>query len=238
MRLVFISDTHLRHDFEIPKGDILIHAGDLTMMGSVEEVTRVSKWLKKVRVKGGFKACVVIPGNHDWMAEKDPVFMRLMIEEAGCIYLQHQPAVVEGLRFFGSGYTPRFYDWALNVDRGAKLAALWSQIPDDTQILVTHGPPKGRLDGCPRADYSDYGTYGRQPLRYWTEHVGCADMRDRIANLKDLRIHAFGHIHRPGVEQGADGITYVNASTCDESYKAVHKPTVLEYENGKANITE
>ena len=231
-RLVLISDTHNRHDFKIPDGrgtDILVHAGDLTMVGNVGEVAAVANWLKGVRVDRDYKAVVVIPGNHDWLAEKDPAMMRVLMEEAGCIYLDHKSAVVEGLRFFGSGYTPEFYNWALNVPRGPKLAKLWSQIPDDTQVLVTHGPPMGRLDACKRSDGdSAYGEYGLEQMRYKVEHVGCADLRDRIKDLKDLKLHVFGHIHRPGMEKGADGITYVNACICSERYRADHAPQVVE----------
>jgi Icc-related predicted phosphoesterase len=220
MRLVFISDTHNHIDFKIPKGDILVHSGDLTMMGRVPEVVKSAEWLGKLKDSHGFKAIVLVPGNHDWLAEKEPGLMRAAMEEVGVVYLDHKAAVVEGLRFFGSGYTPRFYDWALNVDRGPKLAALWAQIPDDTQVLITHGPPMGQLDTCPARDDDGYPNG-------LTEHVGCADLRDRIKDLKDLKVHAFGHIHRPG-KTVVDGVAYFNASTCNERYKPVHEPQVFD----------
>lgn len=229
MKIVCISDTHLQHDFSVPEGDLLIHAGDLTFQGDMPEIARAANWLKAIRVGGGFKEAVVIPGNHDWAAEKDPTIMRLLMEEAGCIYLDHKPAEVLGLRFFGSGYTPRFFDWALNVDRGPKLAALWAQIPDDTQVLVTHGPPMGRLDEVKRPDGDpDSMAYSLTPaVRHIMTHVGCADLRNRITQLTKLKLHVFGHIHRPGMERGADGITYVNAAICDERYRAAHAPIIV-----------
>ena len=235
MRIVCISDTHGRPMMHpIPEGDILVHAGDLTMSGTMREIPQEAYRIGKFKKDGGFKAAVVIPGNHDWLAERDPALMREVMEENGLIYLQHQPAVVEGLRFFGSGYTPRFFDWALNVDRGPELARLWAQIPDDTQVLVTHGPPWGRLDTVKRPggemDAQDFGAWGRgdKSRNHQATRVGCLDMFHRIQNLKDLKLHVFGHIHRPGMEKGADGITYVNASSCNESYDAVHKPQVVE----------
>jgi len=230
MKIVCISDTHTRHDFRIPDGDLLIHAGDLTFQGSLEEIAKEARWLKAVRVGGGFKAAVVIPGNHDWLAEKDPAAMRHLVEEAGCVYLQHQTAEVLGLKIFGSGFTPRFFDWALNADRGEPLRRLWAQIPDDVQILVTHGPPRGILDVVKRpfgaADDEDY-SFSRPGRELLDTHVGCSDLADRVAQLKDLKLHVFGHIHKPGIEIH-DGVTYCNAAICDESYRAAHAPAVIE----------
>lgn len=230
LRLVCVSDTHLQHDFPVPEGDVLIHAGDLTFRGDRPEISRAVEWLRGVKVGGGFKEAVIVPGNHDWMAERDPNEMRVRMEEAGMTYLDHLPAEVLGLRFFGSGYTPAFFDWALNVKRGPDLARLWAQIPDDTQVLVTHGPPMGRLDVVRRPDGDPDSTYyGTTPkVRHIETHVGCADLRDRIRQLRDLKLHVFGHIHKPGRETGADGVTYVNASICDQSYKAVHAPIVVD----------
>lgn len=228
-KLVFLSDTHLRHDFQIPEGDILIHCGDLTMSGSVPEIAKAANWLKGVKVGHGFKHVILIPGNHDWLAEKHPEMMYHLFSEADCTYLQHEQIVLSGIKFFGSGYTPRFFDWALNVDRGEALARLWTAIPDDVEILITHGPPKGRLDSVRETDSGGYGEYMESSMRWITKHVGCDDLASRIKDLKKLKIHSFGHIHRPGVEVGADGIVYINASTCNEQYVAVHKPITIDW---------
>jgi Icc-related predicted phosphoesterase len=66
------------------------------------------------------------------------------------------------------------------LHRGAEIAEKWALIPADVQVLITHGPPHGILDVVAR------------PRR---KHAGCEAMRDRIAELPDLRLHAFGHIH-------------------------------------------
>jgi Icc-related predicted phosphoesterase len=230
MRLVLISDTHSRHDFKIPEGDTLLHAGDLTFTGSLSEISREAQWLKEVKSGLGFKNIIVVPGNHDLMADDDPAMIRSLFEEAGCIYLQHQPCTIDGLNFFGSGYTPEFgQGWAMNVPRGDKLAALWSQIPEETNVLITHGPPRGRLDECRRSDSSGWGTLYGDDMRYIIEHVGCWDLANRISNLKQLRLHVFGHIHHKyGIETGADGIIYANASICDPSYTAKNAPHVVD----------
>lgn len=237
MRLVFISDTHQRHDFVIPDGDVLIHAGDFTMEGRIPELQRFASWINVVRIGGGFKDVVVIPGNHELGMPKNESLFREMLGPK-VTFLVHQPAVVGGLRFFGSPYTPRFFDWEYNVDRGELLARLWSQIPSDTQVLVTHGPPYGRLDSVNRPggemDAMDFGSYGKgdRSRRHRQTHVGCVDLMQRIQDLKDLRLHVFGHIHAPGVEAAASGVMYVNASTCNQQYKAVHKPHIFDWNDG------
>jgi Icc-related predicted phosphoesterase len=199
------------------------------MSGKPSEIIAEAKWLKACKVGGGFKEVVAICGNHDWGFERDHALSRLAMEEQGIIYLEHQAREVLGLKFFGSPYSPRFYDWAFNVDRGPKLAALWSQIPLDTEVLITHGPPYRRLDACKRADTIDYGMYGRETLSYKTEYVGCRDLAKHITLLKALRLHVFGHIHpQYGMEKGADGVTYANASTCNSQYDAVNPALVVD----------
>ena len=234
-RLVCISDTHLEHGkLVVPEGDILVHAGDLTMMGSVPEVGRATLWLEQAKAAGKFRHVVVIPGNHDWLAERDPGTMRAMVEAAGAIYLQHQPAVVMGLRFFGSGYTPAFMGWALNVARGPRLAYLWSQIPDDTEVLVTHGPPRRILDSVTRYDLGDRA-YDHMNDKWLDgcsgdtrgESMGCAALAHRVKTLLDLKLHVFGHRHRSGLVV-KDDVTYANASVVSESYILTYPPQVID----------
>ena len=43
-RFVCLSDTHSR-SFDVPDGDVLLHGGDLTDLGTVKEFEKVTKWL-------------------------------------------------------------------------------------------------------------------------------------------------------------------------------------------------
>lgn len=83
----------------------------------------------------------------------------------------------ESLRFYGSSWQPWFYDWAFNLQRGTEIRAKWEQIPIDTDVLITHGPPYG---------FGDRITRG--------EHVGCLDLLDAVVKIQP-RLHIFGHIH-------------------------------------------
>src|ERR1044071_5799984 len=83
MRIVCISDTHSRHDqIEVPPGDVLVHAGDSTMVGRVEEIAKFDHWLG--RLPHPHK--ILIAGNHDWLFEKEPSLAESLITNA--VYLR------------------------------------------------------------------------------------------------------------------------------------------------------
>src|SRR5271156_4214435 len=152
-RLVFISDTHnLQDKITIPDGDILIHAGDLTMGGRPAEIAKAGQWLRSLLHP--YK--IVIAGNHDWLFQKRPMQAKALISEEptvegrdildpSIVYLQDSAVEVMGLKFYGSPWQPFFYDWAFNVTRG-QLHKYWDLIPSGLDVLITHGPPKGILD--------------------------------------------------------------------------------------------
>lgn len=205
MRVVCLSDTHGRHGtIVVPDGDLLIHAGDSTKRGTRPEIEAFDAWL------GGLphRHKVVIAGNHDFGFEQD-VTARTWIRHA--IYLQDEGAVIDGLRIWGSPWQPRFFDWAFNLDRGLALAAVWAKVPDGTDILVTHGPPRGILDRTFRG-----------------EHVGCDDLLREVTERIRPRLHVFGHIHEDAGLIERDGIRFVNASACDLRYQAVQPPIVVD----------
>ena len=95
-------------------------------------------------------------------------------------------------------------------DRGNPITEVWNKIPDDTDILITHGPPMYVLDKTVRG-----------------EHVGCYDLASKVSRL-DLKLHVFGHIHLMHGTEHINGTTFVNASTCDEQYQPVNKPIVID----------
>jgi Icc-related predicted phosphoesterase len=220
MKIVLISDTHCRlRKVEVPEGDLLLHAGDLTFRGDHEEIWQELRELG--RIAKNFKhGCVFIAGNHDWLGERDPSLMKQMAIDEGLIYLDHSSIQIEGLNIFGSAYTPFFCNWAFNVYRGEALAEKWAQIPDNTDILITHGPPMGILDPVER--------FNKRTGEVDIEHVGCEDLYSRIQQLKQLKLHVFGHIHLGYGQLKIGDITYVNASVCTESYKPINSPIVIE----------
>ena len=129
---------------------------------------------------------------------------------------------VAGLRVWGSPWQPWFYDWAFNLPRGPALREKWDLIPYDTDVLITHGPPFGFLDGAarPASGWSDQDEVS-------VEHLGCEELRRALDRVRP-RLHVFGHIHEGyGRGQLADTIL-VNASNCDEDYRPVNAPVVID----------
>ena len=219
MRLVLLSDTHCRlRKVSVPEGDLLLHSGDLTFKGDHQEIYQELRELG--RTAKDFKhGCVFVCGNHDWMGERNPGLMKQMALDEGLTYLDHSSIEIGGFKIFGSAYTPEFCNWAFNVDR-AELAQKWVQIPDETNLLITHGPPMGILDSVQR--------FNKKTGEIEIEHVGCQDLYNRIQELKQLRLHLFGHIHSGYGQVKIGDITYVNASVCTEEYRPSNLPITIE----------
>jgi Icc-related predicted phosphoesterase len=209
MKIVCISDTHNCNELiDVPEGDVLIHAGDATTVGNVEQITAFNNWFSNLPHK--YK--IFVAGNHDWLFETDNRFARTLLSDS-IIYLQDSSVEIEGLKIYGSPWQPRFYDWAFNLNRGAELAAKWKLIPADTDILITHGPPHGILDEVER--------------QFWTENTGCEELRKRVEIVKP-KLHVFGHIHCGYGEKEEFGVKFVNASNCDEEYQPTQLPIVVD----------
>lgn len=211
MNIVAISDTHGMHDrVKLPKGDVLIHAGDFCNSGSLADLERFVEWLGKQP----FERKLVVAGNHDKILEKQPEYSQLF-EKIGADYLFDSAIVIDGIKFYGSPFQPAFCDWAFNLPRGGEeLKNVWAKIPDDTDVLITHSPPHGILD--------------RNSIG---EHCGCEHLRDRVWEVKP-KYHVFGHLHESsGMNyHSLEGTTFVNICICDGRYNPRHKPFEWGYE--------
>lgn len=213
MRIVCISDTHNRNEqIVIPDGDLLIHSGDATVRGIVEEIEHFNYWFSSLP----HKHKIFVAGNHDWLFERENQRARKILDPS-IIYLQDSATEIDGLKIYGSPWQPRFYDWAFNLNRGAEMAEKWKLIPNDIDILITHGPPNGILDAVPRA--------------FGIDHAGCEELRKRVEEIVQfgrLKLHVFGHIHCGYGVREELGVKFVNASICDESYRPTNLPIVIE----------
>lgn len=214
MRIVCISDTHnCNEQISVPAGDLLIHSGDATVNGTEAEIAAFAQWFTALP----HKQKIFVAGNHDWLFERENDRACALIANDSVTYLQDSAIVIDGLKIYGSPWQPRFYDWAFNLDRGHQMAEKWEMIPDDADILITHGPPNGILDVVPR-------TWG-------IENTGCEELRkktDALTGFGSLKLHIFGHIHCGYGTEVQNGIRFVNASICDEQYMPTQAPIVVE----------
>ncbi|MEW5739940.1 MAG: metallophosphatase domain-containing protein [Myxococcota bacterium] len=185
-----MADTHGFHEkLTVPDGDVLIHAGDLTMRGTRPQLEAVADWLRRLP----HRHKVVVAGNHDFLFENEPAAARAIFRDF--LYLEDAEVTVAGLRIWGSPWQPWFHSWAFNLHRGAPLEEKWKLIPEGLDILVTHGPPAGYGDRC---------FDGRE--------VGCEDLLRHLGRAKP-RYHLFGHIHEARGQWEVAGMTLVNVTT-------------------------
>lgn len=180
IRLVCISDTHSHKPSFIPRGDVLIHAGDLTNLGTVDEIQEHVDWLNSL----DYKEKIVIAGNHDsWC---DPRSSRKEddgkeVNWGNLHYLQHSSVTLafpqhghRQLNFYGAPQIPACGgdDFAFQYKRHEDA---WSStIPRSTDILITHTPPSHHLD---------------LPIG-----LGCEHLLREIWRVRP-KVHIFGHVH-------------------------------------------
>lgn len=211
MKIIAISDTHgLHHGLKnLPKGDMLIHAGDVSRSGSRAQVQDFLFWFEQQ----DYQYKVLIAGNHDYFFEQASSELISSMIPTNVIYLNDSGVEIEGIHLWGSPIQPWFHDWAFNRQRGKEIQKHWNLIPQNTDILITHGPPAGILDITVRGN----------------EHVGCEDLLKTIQTIKP-RVHIFGHIHEAyGVEEKG-GVKYINASVLNLQYELVN--AAVEFEIG------
>lgn len=209
MKLVCISDTHSMHRRipAIPEGDVLIHAGDSLGQGTLDNIEELNDWLGTLPHR--YK--IVIAGNHDWAFQETPDLARQALTNAR--YLENSGVEIGGLRFWGSPWTPTFMDWAFMLERGEPLYKNWQCIPDNTDVLITHGPPHGIGDEV--------------NVGFKCQNVGCVDLLDRLQQLS-LKAHIFGHIHEGYGQYQRGNTKLINASSCTARYEPKNQPVVLE----------
>jgi Icc-related predicted phosphoesterase len=220
MKITFISDTHNKHKQiteHLPGGDLLIHAGDISSRGYKHEIQEFCKWFNSLE---NYNVKAFIAGNHDFGFEKEPEIAKEVVGSYKWIdYLQdsflgYGVDTENYVKIYGSPWQPEFFNWAFNLPKGgSELERKWNNIPDDTDILITHGPAFGYLDKI-------VGQY---------ENLGCELLTKKIKQIKP-KIHVCGHIHS-GYGYVFDGDThFINASVLDEQYVYTQKPLTAEWD--------
>ena len=236
MKIVIISDTHGMHDsmyYDLPKGDVLIHCGDVTNVGTQAGTRQFVEWFQNLK---GFDSKIFCSGNHDWSFYRKPAWLKQYINDenlsqSDCYYLEDNFVTIEDpefsrpIKFYGSPWVPPFMNWAFNVPRD-QLYKYWEKIPFDTDVLITHCTPQGIRDWA----------------KYGNENVGCSSLRYYVEEKIKPALHAFGDIHESRGAMVVGDILFVNASTATLDYQMTNKPIVVDLTevNGKliANIID
>ncbi len=206
-------------------GDLLIITGDLTARNIEKQWHEFGMWMDNQK----YEKIVFIAGNHDMMIERWDKEQ----DESGYIgpvsdpndrieYLYDSGTEFEGLKIWGSPWTKKFEHqnpkaMAFCLDTEEELASKFSLIPDDTDIVITHSPSFGELDGIEN-EYD--GTM---------YHAGSHSLLKRINEIKP-KIHVFSHIHEQGSKQvtsilfSGEVIAQINCSYVNEKYEPRNKP--------------
>lgn len=153
-----ISDTHGAHrQITIPEGiDIIIHAGDACEGGDENQLKDFFSWFSSLPVR--YK--IFVPGNHDLPFELEPEEAKMLVPD-NVILLENSGVIIEGIHFYSLPVRP----WLFSP----------LPLPEDVDVLITHGPPYGILD----------------------ENIGCRILRELVEIAKP-KVHLFGHIHSQG----------------------------------------
>lgn len=211
MQIIVLSDTHnLHRQLQVPPGDLLLHAGDVSNTGTQEEIVDFLDWF----AAQPHPHKVFIAGNHDFYLEEASKEAIEALIPSNIHYLNEELIEIEGIRIFGTPYTPIPFRrwWAFNEHRGSAMQAHWDLIPDNLDILLVHGPPKNILD-----------------LTTKNEAVGCANLAKTLA-IKQPKYCIFGHIHeaRGAIEKG--NTTYINASSVERYADQVRDVAAFVFE--------
>ena len=239
-KVTLISDTHQKHlqlsttkslrkadqPIDLPGGDILIHAGDFMNSGYYKtEAIEFFNWFDAI---DNYDTKVFIAGNHDRIMQDDPEWAKGVLTGYKTIeYLEDEGMGLynmdddRSIKLYGSPWQPEFGNWAFNLPRnGEEMQKRWDAIYDDTDILITHGPPFGHLD-----------IPGGQSIR-----VGCEMLRHRVDTIRP-KIHVFGHIHGSWGYYFDGHTHFFNAAVLDERYSYTHTPWNFEWDNITNEIT-
>ena len=213
IKCMHISDTHQENIADIVISDlkkqsegtidILFISGDLTYRGDIDKLRACAEQCEDLVKNGYVKDVVVTPGNHDksfdvkfrrnsWFNRE--VATKQFADKPGVHLLIHQAIELHGVKIFASPWTPEFHNWGFNYypDRAYDL---WKDIPEDCQVLVTHGPPQFILDEVHEWDRIKY--------------TGCPVLAHEIIKRPSIKFHLFGHIHEGYGRVTKDGTEYI-----------------------------
>jgi len=207
VRIVHMSDTSnflsaSQPNHFLPKGDILVHSGNFTIYGAKKEFEQFNSWLGSVMNEYKFR--IVTLGCRDVKEfGNNWDVMRRLLSNATHV-LCYEPCVVLGIRFYGSPWHWGHHkNYIVRKGAPASTSGRFDEIPENTQVLVTHGAAAGILDSA--------------------NLPGSKELADAIKKFKPS-LHLHGH------SKGAHGVVsafgkyplVVNSALCDPDCRVMY----------------
>ena len=241
MDIACISDVHGKLNIKWPRADVLVLAGDiLPNLSRVlqRDVFMQTMWLEETFApviqglldKNVYKHVVMTPGNHDKIfAYQEETARNILKKIRGSFHLLiNESVTIDDKVFWASPMSKWFYGhhWVFNFPdhnenwfrAKAHAVACWDLIPDDVEVLITHGPALDILDECKNGD-----------------RAGCQWLKERLGELDNLKLHIVGHIHEAAGQTkwsnaplSRPEIICVNASICTLEYKPTNPAQVVK----------
>lgn len=204
----------MEDSLNIAECDVLVVAGDICPISNHSPDYQINwlmdtfcGWLEEQPAREK----ILVAGNHDIAFEEYPNLIKPAIRDRA-IYLRDSEHVFEGVKFYGSPWQPPFYDWAFNAPE-EQLALAWQMVPDDVDVLITHGP-----------------AYGLRDMTTAPEHAGSSTLRYELDERLRPELHVFGHIHEAHGYVQRQYTLHANVSICNGQYKPINQP--LYYDVG------
>lgn len=196
MKILHLSDTHNCHHRlrALPDADVVVHSGDFCMVGTEQEAIDFLNWFCDLP----YQHKIFICGNHDdclYDANIDGL-------DSNVHYLCNSSVEIDGVKFYG---VPMFMADCVSERQSRN----YSNIPVDTDVLITHSPAYGILD------FDD------------NIHYGSEELLARFSIL-NLYAHLFGHIHSNHGMTAIGETIISNAAIMNADYSHLLKPNILE----------
>lgn len=207
VKVVAMSDAHWNFPFiNVPDCDIFMYCGDWSGAGTMNEHIKFCNWLNGINAR--YK--LIVPGNHDMYCYKYQDMAGSMLRGSNAILLIDKQVECLGINIYGTPWSPRFGDWGFMRSED-DLFKYFKNIPRGTHFLLTHTPPNGILDLS------------------GTVHIGSTSLVKAL-RCNTVPYHFFGHNHTPGkFTNSSKTRNYFNVSVCDDDYKVVNEPKVMEF---------
>ena len=133
MKFIAISDTHGRHRdvIDLPKGDVLLHGGDVCNCGDVGQAADFLEWFASL----DYRLKLFISGNHDFDLKTGECLIPDKLPNGdpypgNIIHLVDQQVEIDGVKIWGAA-TKSKSDLTLNPSDSE-----WVTIPEDTDCLL------------------------------------------------------------------------------------------------------